>query len=91
MSAAIPQWRNKRSVWSVSTRPLKDAHFAAFPRALVEPCILAGCPVDGVVLDPFAGSGTTPMTAKALGRQYIGFELNPEYIGICEKRIQEGK
>jgi DNA modification methylase len=91
MSDDIPQWRNKRSVWSVSTRPLKDAHFAAFPRALIEPCILAGCPVGGVTLDPFMGSGTVAMTAKALGRQYIGFELNPEYIGICEKRIQEGK
>ena len=91
LSAEIPQWRNKRSVWSVSTRPLKDAHFAAFPRALIEPCILAGCPVGGVVLDPFMGSGTVAMTANALGRQYIGFEINPEYIGICEKRIQEGK
>lgn len=91
LSAEVPQCRNKRSVWTVSTRPLKDAHFAAFPRALVEPCILAGCPLDGVVLDPFAGSGTTAMATKPLGRQYIGFELNPEYIGICEKRIQEGK
>lgn len=91
MSADIPQWRNKRSVWLISTRPLKDAHFAAFPRALIEPCILAGCPVGGVVLDPFMGSGTTAMTAKSLGRQYIGFELNPEYISICDKRIKEGR
>jgi len=91
MSADIPQWRNKRSVWTISTHPLKDAHFAAFPRALIEPCILAGCPVGGVVLDPFMGSGTVAMTAKALARQYIGFELNPEYISICEKRIREGK
>ena len=91
MSADSLTVRNKRSVWSVSTKPLKHAHFAAFPRTLIEPCILAGCPVGGVVLDPFVGSGTTPMTAKALGRQYLGFEINPEYISICEKRIQEGK
>jgi len=92
LAADIPQWRNKRSVWTIPTQGLRGhAHYAAFPRALVEPCILAGCPVGGVVMDPFAGSGTTPMTARALGRQYIGFELNPEYIGICEKRIQEGK
>jgi len=87
----MPALRNKRSVWTVSAKGLRDAHFAAFPRALIEPCILAGCPPGGVVLDPFMGSGTTAMTAKALGRQYIGFELNPEYISICEKRIREGK
>lgn len=91
LSADIPQWRNKRSVWNIPNQPLKDAHFASFPRALVAPCILAGCPVGGVVLDPFMGSGTTAMTAKSLGRQYIGFELNPEYISICDKRIKEGR
>ena len=83
--------RNKRSVWTISNHGIKEAHFAAFPRALVEPCVLAGCPPGGVVLDPFMGSGTTAMTAHALGRQYIGFELNPEYIAIAEKRIREGK
>lgn len=91
LSMEVPQWRNKRSVWNIPNQPLKDAHFASFPRALVEPCILAGCPAGGVVLDPFTGSGTTPMTAKLLGRQFIGFELNPEYISICNKRIKEGK
>ena len=91
MSMEIPQMRNKRSVWALSPQSLKDAHFAAFPRALVEPCILAGCPVGGIVMDPFMGSGTTAMTAKILGRQYIGFEINPEYISISEKRIQKGK
>jgi DNA modification methylase len=83
--------RSKRSVWSSPTHPLKDGHYAAFPRALAEPCILAGCPPGGIVLDPFMGSGTTAMAAAALGRQYIGFELNPEYIAIAEKRIREGK
>jgi DNA modification methylase len=83
--------RSKRSVWPIPTRPLNDSRYAAFPRALVEPCILAGCPPGGTVLDPFMGSGTTAMTAAALGRQYIGFELNPAYIEIAEKRIQEGK
>jgi DNA modification methylase len=83
--------RNKRSAWIIPTQPLKDAHYAAFPRALVEPCILAGCPPDGIVLDPFMGSGTTAMTAAALGRQYIGFELNASYIAIADKRIREGK
>ena len=91
LSADIPQWRNKRSVWNIPNQPLKDAHFASFPRALVELCMLAGCPVGGVVLDPFMGSGTVAMTAKTLGRQYIGFELNPEYISICNKRIKEGR
>lgn len=90
-SDEIPRLRNRRTVWSVGTQPLAAPHFAAFPRALIEPCILAGCPPDGVVLDPFMGSGTTAMTAYALGRKYIGFELNPEYITIAEKRIKEGK
>lgn len=88
-SYEAPKMRNKRSVWRISNQPLRDAHFASFPRALAEPCILAGCPVGGIVLDPFMGSGTTAMTAKSLDRQYIGFELNPEYIKICEKRIKE--
>jgi DNA modification methylase len=83
--------RNKRSVWTIPTQPLKEAHFAAFPRALAEPCILAGCPPGGIVLDPFMGSGTTAVVARAPGRQYVGFELNPKYIAIAEKRIKEGK
>ena len=78
--------KNKRSVWSVCTRPYKGAHFATFPSSLITPCILAGCPVDGVVLDPFSGSGTTSLTAMELGRKSIGIELNEEY---CRLRIDD--
>jgi len=84
---AITETRNKRSVWTVSTKPFKEAHFATFPEDLIEPCILAGCPEGGVVLDPFMGSGTTAKVAYRLRRNYIGFELNPEYIKIAEKRL----
>lgn len=77
--------RNKRSVWEVPTAMFKEAHFATFPPRLIEPCILAGCPVGGVVLDPFMGSGTTAMVALQLQRNFIGFELNPDYIEIAEK------
>lgn len=66
-----------------------DGHFAMFPERLVEPCILAGCPVGGVVLDPFFGSGTTGAVAKRLGRQYIGINLNPAYLQAAEDRICE--
>lgn len=79
--------RNKRSIWTVSTKPFKDAHFATFPDTLIVDCIKAGCPPEGVVLDPFIGSGTTAVVALKEGRQYVGIELNPEYIGIAEKRI----
>ena len=79
--------RRKRDVWSVPTRPLKEAHFAAYPPDLVKPCILAGCPIGGVVLDPFMGAGTTAMVARGLGRHYVGIELKEEYIGIAEKRL----
>jgi DNA modification methylase len=71
--------RNKRSVWTVATKPYAEAHFATFPPKLIEPCILAGCPVGGTVLDPFFGSGTTGQVAQALGRDWIGIELNPAY------------
>lgn len=80
--------RNKRSVWNVSTRPFKEAHFATFPEELIVPMIKAGCPIGGVVLDPFIGAGTTGLVAKKLGRKYIGIELNPAYIEIAEKRIK---
>lgn len=86
---AIRDKRNKRSVWTVSTKPLKVAHFATFPEDLIEPCVLAGCPLDGVVLDPFFGSGTTGLVALKHGRNFIGIELNPEYIKIAEKRLNE--
>ena len=78
---------NKRDVWTVATRPAKDAHCAIFPESLIIDCIKAGCPEGGLVLDPFMGSGTTAMVARSLGRNYIGFELNPEYVAICKKRI----
>jgi DNA modification methylase len=79
--------RNKRDVWQVNTKPFKDAHFAVFPEALIAPCILAGCPKGGVVLDPFIGSGTTAIVALKNDRHYVGIELNPEYIEIVERRM----
>ena len=83
-----PLGRNRRSVWTVATKPYKGAHFATFPPALIEPCILAGCPdEDGVVLDPFNGAGTTGIVALQHGRRYIGIELNPEYINLAVDRI----
>ncbi len=88
---AVTETRNKRSVWTVSSEPYKEAHFATYPTALIEPCILAGCPVDGVVLDPFSGSGTTGIVALRNGRRYIGCELNPEYIALSRKRLDEDK
>ena len=91
-SASVAMWdpvtkRNKRSVWSIATQPYPDAHFATFPEKLVEPCILAGCPKRGIVLDPFAGSGTTLAVAKRLGRRAVGIELNPEYVALSAARI----
>lgn len=80
---------NKKSVWTVTTKPFKEAHFATFPEKLIEPCILAGCPEGGIVLDPFMGAATTAVVAKKLGRQYVGYELNPEYIRIGEKRLYD--
>ncbi len=79
------EYRNKRTVWAVPTVPFKESHFATFPPKLIEPCILAGCPVGGIVLDPFTGSGTTAQVALELQRNFIGFELNPKYIEIAEK------
>ena len=83
-----PLGRNKRSVWIVATKPFPEAHFATFPPDLIKPCILAGCPKDGIVLDPFMGSGTTGMVAAMYQRNFIGFELNPEYCKMAEKRIE---
>ena len=79
--------RNKRSVWSIATKPSKGAHFAVMPEALVEPCIRAGSKLNDTVLDPFLGSGTTLAVAKRLGRNGIGIELNPEYVNLAENRI----
>jgi DNA modification methylase len=81
------EYANKRSVWTVNTKPFKDAHFATFPQDLIAPCIKAGCPENGIVLDPFMGAGTTAVVARKLNRNYIGFELNKEYVGIANKRI----
>lgn len=80
--------RNKRDVWSIGCSTVKEAHFATYPEELVRPCILAGCPIGGTVLDPFFGSGTTGRVAESLNREYIGIELNPEYIEIENRRLQ---
>jgi len=81
--------RNKRSVWTVNPRPYKGAHFATFPPDLIRPCVLAGCPNGGTVLDPFNGSGTTGIVARDAGRNYIGIELNPAYIELTHQRWAE--
>jgi len=81
--------RNKRSVWTVTTKPYAGAHFAVFPSDLIEPCIMAGAPVGGIVLDPFMGSGTTAQVAQNLGRQYLGCELNPDYKPLQDKRLAQ--
>ena len=83
----IKPLRNKRDVWIINTVPFKGGHYAAYPPKLVEPCLLAGCPEGGIVLDPFFGSGTTGMVAKQLNRHYIGIELNPEYAELANARI----
>jgi site-specific DNA-methyltransferase (adenine-specific) len=85
----IEQGRNKRSVWTINTKPFKEAHFAVFPPEIPENCIKAGSKEGGIILDIFMGSGTTGEAAKKLGRDYLGIELNPEYIKIAEKRIRE--
>jgi DNA modification methylase len=79
--------RNKRSVWTIAPKPFPEAHFATFPPDLIEPCILAGCPEGGTVLDPFFGAGTTALVAARHGRNCIGIELNPGYIGIAKRRL----
>jgi DNA modification methylase len=80
---------NKRSVWTVTTKPYKGAHFATFPPDLIEPCILAGSRTGDIVLDPFMGSGTTAMVAKNLGRNYLGCELNTEYDLLQQERLRQ--
>lgn len=82
-----PEGRNKRDVWFIPTASFKGAHFAVMPERLVEPCILAGCPEGGVVLDPFFGSGTVGVVALKHNRKYIGIELNPEYVEVAKKRL----
>ena len=84
-----PLGRNRRSVWSVPTAPYQGAHFATWPPELVRPMVLAGCPVEGTVLDPFSGSATTGMVALQEGRNYIGCDLNPDYLPLAERRVRE--
>lgn len=84
---AIVEMRNKRSVWSVSTTPYQEAHFATFPTALIVPCILAGSKPGDVILDPFFGAGTTGLAAMQNNRRFIGIELNPEYAELAKKRL----
>ena len=79
--------RSRRNVWQINTASYRGGHFAAFPPKLAETCILAGCPVGGIVLDPFLGSGTTAAAAKSLSRRYIGIEINPEYCTLAKQRI----
>jgi DNA modification methylase len=86
---SYPLSRNKRSVWEIATQPYPEAHFATFPEALVQPCILAGCPEGGTVLDPFLGSGTTALVANTLGRRAIGIELNPAYLELARTRCAQ--
>src|SRR5438270_4739913 len=77
--------RNRRTVWTYPTLPTPDAHFATFPIEIPETCILAGCPEGGIVLDPFAGTGTTGLAALKHGRRFVGIELNAEYIAIARR------
>ena len=79
--------KNKRSVWSVTSKPYKGAHFATFPPDLIEPCIKAGSSQNDIILDPFMGSGTTAMVARELGRHYIGCELHNDYSNLVQKRL----
>ena len=87
-SYLVKEFRNKRSVWRVNTRCFKGAHFATFPPDLIEPCVLAGSPVGGVVLDPYMGAGTTALVAEKNGRNFLGCELNPEYVSMALARIR---
>lgn len=88
--AIMPEKRNKRSVWTIPTESYSEAHFATFPRALVEPCILAGSRLGDIVFDPFLGSGTTAQVAQHLGRNWIGCELNPDYVELQRDRTRQG-
>jgi len=88
VNAQVPISRNKRSVWTVATQPFSGCHFATFPPALIEPCILAGCPEGGTVLDPFGGAGTTGLVADRLKCNAILIELNPAYAEMAERRIR---
>lgn len=81
--------RNRRSVWTISTKPFPESHFATFPPEIPELCIKAGCPQHGTVLDPFGGAGTVGLVAEKLGREYLLIELNPSYVEMAERRIEK--
>lgn len=83
-----PNGRNVRSVWDINTQPYKDAHFATFPPTLVEPCVALGTEAGDLILDPFLGSGTTGLVSLEMHRRFIGVELNPDYVGIAERRLR---
>ena len=84
----LVETRNKRSVWTIPSARFPEAHFATFPPALVEPCLKAGCPRGGIVLDPFLGSGTVGLVARRLGRSFVGIDLNPDYCAMAQRRIE---
>jgi site-specific DNA-methyltransferase (adenine-specific) len=84
-----PRGRNKRTVWAIPLSKFRGTHFAVFPERLIQPCILAGCPLGGCVLDPFLGSGTTAIVARRLGRSFIGIDCNQDYCEMAERRIAE--
>ncbi len=84
----VSEKRTKRDVWHIPTRASMEKHFATFPEKLIMPCVLCGCPENGIVLDPFVGSGTTALVAEKLGRQFIGIELNPEYHALAQRRVE---
>lgn len=88
---SVNEYRNKRAVWTVSTKPFKDAHFATFPTTLIEPMLLAGCPQGGVCLDPFIGSGTVGVVALRNKREYLGIDINASYVRMARKRIKDAK
>ena len=84
-----PKGRNRRTVWEIPLSKFRGTHFAVFPKKLVELCLLAGCPENGIVLDPFIGSGTTAVVAQRLGRKYVGIDINPEYCAMARSRLEQ--
>jgi len=87
-NCGVSDFRQKRSVWTVTTKPFKGAHFATFPPALIEPCILAGSKPGDTILDPFFGAGTTGLVAQKHGRKYLGIEINPDYAEMARQRLE---
>ena len=84
-----PNGANRRSVWTITTKPFKEAHFATFPPEIPEICIKAGSKPGDTILDPFSGAATTGLVAERLGREYIGIELNPDYVKMADKRVYD--